>query len=1046
MEHLEEDVLLAHTVGALPADRVPAVEAHLAACEACRTRQQNISSIVFSRTVAPDPTRDGPPTRPDAPGAKAELLEKGTSLGRYVLLERLGAGGMGTVYAAYDPQLDRKVALKLLRAGTVSAEEGRARLLREAQAMARLQHPNVIAVHDVGTFGDRVFVAMEFVEGETLGDWLRVDHPWREVLRIYGEAGAGLAAAHRAGLVHRDFKPDNVLLGQDGRPRVLDFGLARQAAATPPPRSLSGEVPAAVAETSLGQQLTRDGAVMGTPGYMAPEQISGLPTDARSDQFSFCVALYEGLYGKRPFGGATLKQHAQEIASGVLPPPPSGTPVPAWVYEVLKRGLAANPTLRWPDMDALLFRLRPRQARTGRIAVVAAGLGLVALSAVGFAAWTNQRLKVCGGAEKRLAGVWDAPTRARLKQAFLATRLSFAPDVWSSTERALDAFALEWVNASRDACEATRLRRVDSEEVYEMKSACLENRLQRLRALSRLFEAADREVVANAVTAARSLDAPGTCLDAAALRARTAPASKQEREAEAALRVALVDARALFDAGKYVQGRELLRKAIRAESPARAQAEAQLWLGRLEQKCGDVPASRVANQQAAEQAIKAGDAALQAFAFSRLFANEGFDAADDDADAWGRLAHAAAARVPGDWEVETEVATNDALVALNRRRFKAALADFERALQQQEEHLGAEHPAVAMTLNNLGVTLTQLGRHEEAIEKYQRSLQLHIALEGEGHPDTAHAEHNLGYVLRRQGRYAEAEQHYGRALAVRRAALGSDHLDTAKTMEALAIVHTHTGQHEAALALLEEALAVRQKVNGPESKEVAEVYDRLSELYQAGRHWKEALKYAELELAVVKKTAGAESLAYAKACYTVGVIHGEMGNWAEARRSLDEALRLRRGKLGEDSNEVASVLNAQGDVLLSQRRAAEALPLYERALAVREKAGSASPESMAADLEGMGHALLALDRPADAAAALTRAVALRERVEDKQELAATRFWLGRALYASPGVERQKAVALLTEAYAELSPHERRDAEAWLAKSGAAPALADAGAP
>ncbi len=245
-----------------------------------------------------DPTETvplhGEAPRPRDPSAEA--LERGAAVGRYVILDRIGAGGMGVVYAAYDPELDRRVALKLLRTDRFAAP-GHLRLLREAKALARLTHPNVVAVHDAGTFGDQVFVAMELVEGETLRQWLEAGaRSWREVLDRLLAAGRGLAAAHAAGLVHRDFKPENVLLGRDGRVRVVDFGLAKalaDAAEEPAAPDSGGE---------LASPLTEWGAVLGTPAYMAPEQIRGIAADARSDQFSFCVALYEALYGERPFG------------------------------------------------------------------------------------------------------------------------------------------------------------------------------------------------------------------------------------------------------------------------------------------------------------------------------------------------------------------------------------------------------------------------------------------------------------------------------------------------------------------------------------------------------------------------------------------------------------------------------------------------------------------------------------------------------------------------------------------------------------------------
>src|SRR5690349_17448959 len=218
------------------------------------------------------PTADIRSTRIKRPKPPQDLREPGDTVGRFVVLQRLGEGGMGVVYTAYDPELDRKVAIKLLK----SAEEGHARLLREAQAMARLQHPNVIAVHDVGTLpGNRVFVAMELVAGATLRGWLKAaPRAWREVIAIMRQAGVGLAAAHDAGLVHRDFKPDNVLVGDDGRVRVMDFGLARLGAADPELSSGSHDT------GPLSTPLTMAGTVVGTPAYMAPELFKGTSAEA----------------------------------------------------------------------------------------------------------------------------------------------------------------------------------------------------------------------------------------------------------------------------------------------------------------------------------------------------------------------------------------------------------------------------------------------------------------------------------------------------------------------------------------------------------------------------------------------------------------------------------------------------------------------------------------------------------------------------------------------------------------------------------------------
>ena len=297
--------------------------------------------------------------------ASGRLLRR---VAQFVLLERLGAGGMGVVFAAFDEKLERKVAIKLV-VTQGNDEKAQARLLREAQSQARLSHPNVVTVYEVGTLPDgQLFIAMELVKGPTLRSWHRDGtHRWEEILAMYVAAGQGLAAAHRNGIVHRDFKPDNILVGDDGRVRVADFGLAFAAEAPTDPGDAvdeSGGRARASTSSGSGPPLTAVGAVAGTPGYMAPEQFAGLPVDARSDQFAFCAAFYEALYGERPFADFAF-------AAGAKGPPSlrRSAPDPAhprWLWDLLLRGLELEPSSRFPSMDELLAELTRNRGRNKR--------------------------------------------------------------------------------------------------------------------------------------------------------------------------------------------------------------------------------------------------------------------------------------------------------------------------------------------------------------------------------------------------------------------------------------------------------------------------------------------------------------------------------------------------------------------------------------------------------------------------------------------------------------------------------------------------------
>src|SRR6516164_7837480 len=326
--HLDENALARHVGGEGTETERARVAEHIDACDRCR---ELVGALV--RTLV-TPEQDRPSWRP---------LARGTNLGRYVLLDPVGRGGMGVVYSAFDTELDRKVAIKFLRPGRgPNPAAARPQLLAEAQAIARLSHPNIVTVHDVGTFEGEVFFAMEYVKGETLR---RAQQPGlvglQHTLSLYTAAGEGLAAAHRAGIIHGDFKPENVLVGEDGRVRVTDFGLAR----------------------AVHEHAPR---FAGTPAYMAPEHWSGQASDVRSDQYSFCLALLEAVDGKRP--------EEVEEASPTHPPEPVSLrrrTLPARLSRVLARGLAVDPAQRWPSMDALLDALRQarlpfRQSKIGR--------------------------------------------------------------------------------------------------------------------------------------------------------------------------------------------------------------------------------------------------------------------------------------------------------------------------------------------------------------------------------------------------------------------------------------------------------------------------------------------------------------------------------------------------------------------------------------------------------------------------------------------------------------------------------------------------------
>lgn len=419
----DSDRLAGFVEDTLAIDERRAIEDHFDTCEDCRSlvamlAQAATAEQEHERASYPTVARvsevgtafgetelqpNRAPSETQAPGTKrvgsGTTLQPGTKLGRYVIAEVLGMGGMGVVYVARDPELQRDVAIKVLRSDFARAHPDAARrIIREARAMAKLSHPNVVAVYDVGTIDDQVFVAMERITGTSLREWLRsTPRSPAEILEVFSDAGRGLVTAHDSGIVHRDFKPDNVLVGRDGRARVTDFGLAYDAGDDDEAR-----------------------IVAGTPAYMAPEQHAGGHVDARSDQFGFAVALYEALYGARPFSGATRETLVEDIRRGSVAPPPARTKVPASLRRILLRALAVTPGNRFPTMHELLKALgRDRGRRPRQVAYVA----LVGFIAVGVAFGADAILRERTRAVTRTS---FAAARAQLDKLVVSRTQTFA--------------------------------------------------------------------------------------------------------------------------------------------------------------------------------------------------------------------------------------------------------------------------------------------------------------------------------------------------------------------------------------------------------------------------------------------------------------------------------------------------------------------------------------------------------------------------------------------------------------------------------------------
>jgi tetratricopeptide (TPR) repeat protein len=764
-------------------------------------------------------------------------LPAGTWVGRYVLIESLGQGGMGAVYSACDSELDRRVALKVLRrrAAGADADAWSARLMREAKAMARLSHPNVVTLYDVGLASDgRIFLAMEVVDGGTLGDWLEAaPRSWREIVALLCEAGEGLAAAHRAGMIHRDFKPANVLVGKDGRARVTDFGLARSA-----DEDLSGERPMAdlhvspsaaaigpvaipLPATSSGSlpKLTVTGTLMGTPGYMAPEQYpSGVEIDARADVFAFCATLYRALYREKPFDGKTVEEIGSATLAGKVREAPRGSDVPAWVHKVLLWGLAVNRDDRPASMTELLAALRADPRRRRRWWLAAAGVA-AATCAIGLSvhAASARRERACHAMADRLGGVWDGARKGAIAGAFRASGVSSADATWARVEKRLDAYAAGWTSATEQACAATRIQGEQSEAMLDLRMSCLDERLDDLRALSDVFAGADARTVDKAVQAASSLSSVEPCsnLDQLSVGGRL-PSEPAARAEIRALQAEIASARELVATNKLTESAERL-EAIHGRVEAASYGPALLAWTMVSARTiqwRDMTASAKEWERAialAESNHLDREKAESEMRLGRVLNELG---RHEDAHLWLGLAAATLARGGGDpelaltrdvyegWTYRDEAKYPDAVRILepaiarantehvnspfplgdaqsflglsllyDPERFDEAVTHARAAVTILEDAVGPEHLSVAAMVCNLAVVQMEIGRLDDALSAASRSVGTFQAAVGRKEvsaqaPNFGNALLNRGEVLVRMGRAREAVESVEQARAI----------------------------------------------------------------------------------------------------------------------------------------------------------------------------------------------------------------------------------------------------------------------------------------
>jgi tetratricopeptide (TPR) repeat protein/predicted Ser/Thr protein kinase len=889
-------------------------------------------------------------------------------IGRFTVLDKLGEGAHGVVYAAFDPELDRRVALKLLRRDQQRSQE---RLRREARALARLSHPNVVGVHEVGETEGAIFVAMEFVDGETLDRWLARGQRPDAILEVLIAAGRGLAEAHARGLTHRDFKPSNVMVGRDGRARVTDFGLASVA----PSVESEGTLPD---DDALG--VTQTGVVLGTPAYMAPEQHQGHRADARSDQYSFCLTAWQALLGRHPLATDAGPLPPMELLVEGKNDGPSAWPSPSVsrrIGQALRRGLAVEPSERFEGLPSLLAALSPPPTRSRRWRFAVGAVAVVAAAGSAWGARAQQR--PCEDASGQLEGVWDDDARAGVEAAFATSNVGYGEQTFGRIERQLDHYAQQWVAIYADACEATRVRGDQSEAVMDLRMVCLRQSRAELAAVSGVLGRAGEDVVRVAHDVVGGLPPLSRCDDIEALQSDVPLPPPAEAEAVAQARAALARAKVEVRAGRFEVGLgqvEDAERSLRGVAYAPVKTELALRRGAVLERLSDFEGAERELREALRSASRwhQWDEAFEASTLLVVVVGDRLgkpkeatryvDLADglatddpvrvaqlrtnlgtvhlraglyDDAEAEYRRALDSAEDADESLQGPLQIPTIRALLAqvlYLRGDYAAAEVEARQSLESFETVLGQTHPDVGSAAATLGLCLVGRGDPGGAEVQFRRALQITEDTVGPEHLHAATGYSNLGLSLVLQGRYAEARPQFARALRIYVDTVGPEHPDVAQIRYNLAVTMQAELEFEAARDELIQTASLQRKqlepghpTLGTTLVALATTHCELEEYEQSDAAFTEAREILAEHLGAEHPT----MLSLRSNWLQCRVDRGEGQDLDAAEDEARSLLATRLRLLGDEHPDVAHSRLVLAKILLAGGRANEAAEEAERA-------------------------------------------------------------------------------------------------------------------
>ncbi|MBA3503385.1 MAG: serine/threonine protein kinase, partial [Deltaproteobacteria bacterium] len=895
---------------ALDAKEAARVSSHIDTCEACRA-----IVVAAVRGESQTPPQQFPGGTPSVPlVARVEKSLVGTRMGRYEIRSLLGAGGMGQVFAAYDAELDRSIALKVLRPELARAASVLAdRLVRESRLMAKIAHPSVITVYDIGREGDAVFIAMEMIRGETLGALIARAKPgWREIATIFERAGQGLAAAHDAGIVHRDFKPENVLVESDGaqitKIVVTDFGIAMAAVLAEAVHEVQQQ------GTKKDVRLTAPGVVIGTPAYMAPEQLAAGHVDRRADVFAFSVSLWEALFGARPFLGNTVEQIRK--AMRVKPKAPRVS-VPSRLVRALERGLAIDPDNRWPDMRSLLRELAAVRSTRRRTIVIASAAGAALVGAGIAGALILTRSEAIDPCAKGLEGIVHSEAVARdVHKGLDATgkqRLSDTLAAWRTTHAA--------------TCKPDR-EPVQAPTVV----ACLDARELEIAAF--LDDAKRDGVKASRMT--RVMLDPARCKDPrqGLLFARV-PAEPAERRAVSELRYRAFEIEAARDRSEFSTALPAAAKLVEDGKQAwpPVQAELLYLLGTTQALGGENEVAIETLRHAAALGERTHHAYIAANSWIQLIQTAALDAEDPDrALEYAAYADAALDGIgrPPDLEVLFLYFKGTSMVEADQAKEAEAL--LHRAIEIAEK--SAPQYLARATLG-LGYLYEDQGRYTDAVAAYRRAIR---QLASSTTTTSAHTfRERLAINLALLGESAEAEKLAREAVAIAEQTLPEGNVDRAIVHTTLGQVLHTIGKSEPGLAEVRLGAKMFVKVMGERNERYGEILALEGNILVETEQYAEAAKVLARACEIVASGFNTFTSQYAECLLSHAIALDGIGKTKAALVLADEALDTLELIDGDTHPRVASAHVQRGALRVVAGRQADAIVDFEVAIAAFEK-------------------------------------------------------------------------------------------------------------